>query len=229
VGSVGGSLSHGGESNGQSDGQAMQHSQPDVAQAVVVAKVVDGGAGLAQALPIHAAIHEVATAVGMASSAQDAAHASAARGDAAASAQDGDEAAATSGVNAARLIQAMGETEMRVGMHSAEFGSISIRTSVSQQQMVAQISLDHGDLSQAISGHISSMQTKLGNDYGLQTLIQVNHQGASASGDQGSGQREQRAFAPSVRVESGATELDVGMNPGALAGLSDVTRLDIRA
>ena len=35
---------------------------------------------------------------------------------------------------------------MRVGMHSTEFGDISIRTTLSQQQMLAQISLDHSDL-----------------------------------------------------------------------------------
>jgi hypothetical protein len=227
VGAVAGGSSHGAQGNSQNNGQAMQHSQPDAPQpAVIVQKVVDGNP--AQAIPMHVATHEVATTGGTASGLQDAAHVSTTRGDAAAGALDGDERAATSGVNAARLIQTMGETEMRVGMQSAEFGSISIRTSVSQQQMTAQISLDHGDLSQAISGHISSLQTKLVNDYGLHTVIQVNHQGASASSDQGSGQREQRAFAPSAQGGS-APEMDVGLSQVVLAGACDGARLDIRA
>jgi hypothetical protein len=97
-----------------------------------------------------------------------------------------------SGINSAKLIQTMGETEMHVGMHSAEFGDISIRTSLSQQQMVTQISLNHSDLSQTISSHLSSVQAKLGEEYGLHASIEVNNQGAPLSGGQGnSPQRDQ--------------------------------------
>jgi hypothetical protein len=102
--------------------------------------------------------------------------------------------------------------------------------------MLAQISLDHSGLSQAILAHVASVQTKLGNDYGLDTLIQVSHQSASMAGQDSSQQREQRAFAPSVPV--GGTALpadpdvginDVGINPAALGGTSNGYRLDIRA
>jgi hypothetical protein len=120
---------------------------------------------------------------------------------------------------------------MQVGLHSSEFGAISIRTSVSQQQMLAQISLDHTGLSQAIAAHISSVQTKLGNDYGLNTLIQVNHQTASTAGQGSSQQRDQRPPAPSIGVGSAAVpaDPDVGISPAALAGASSGYRLDIRA
>jgi hypothetical protein len=229
VGAVAVAPSHSAQSNGQS----MQHAQPDASQAAgVVQKVVDSGAAQAQAVPMHAAIHSAANTPGTPSGVQDGVRPGVDRQDMGSSPLDGDEATPTSGINAAKLIQTLSETEMRVGMHSAEFGNISIRTSVSQQQMLAQISLDHGDLSQAISDHISSVQAKLGNDYGLQTLIQVNHQGASSSGEQGSSpQREQRAFASSARAESAAVpaELDVGMSLGALASAGDGYRLDIRA
>jgi hypothetical protein len=166
------------------------------------------------------------------------------RGDSAPSQLDGEEATATSGINAAKLIQTMGETEMRVGMHSSEFGDISIRTSVTQQQMLAQISLDHGDLSHAISAHIASMQAKLGEESGLATVIEVNHSGnqagnqfgnqsgASAFGDSGqSPQREQRGFVRSAGTESTAVlaEADVGVGPGPLVSGSNGYRLDIRA
>jgi len=74
--------------------------------------------------------------------------------------------AAAAGINSARLIQTMSESEMRVGMHSAEFGDISIRTSVSQQQLTAQISVDHSELGSAISAHLPSLQSKLGSEFG---------------------------------------------------------------
>jgi hypothetical protein len=107
-----------------------------------------------------------------------------------------------SGINSAKLIQTMGETEMHVGMHSAEFGDISIRTSLSQQQMVTQISLDHNDLSQAISSHLSTVQAKLGEEYGLRASIEINNQGALFSGGQGDSQ--QRDQQPPGRFTSGA-------------------------
>jgi hypothetical protein len=109
-----------------------------------------------------------------------------------------EDVAGASGINSARVIQTMGETEMHVGMHSEEFGDISIRTSLSQQQMVAQISLDHNDLSQVISSHLSTMQARLGQEYGLQASIQISNQGSSLSGGQGeSSPRDPQQFAQS--------------------------------
>jgi flagellar hook-length control protein FliK len=138
---------------------------------------------------------------------------------------------ATSGINTARLIQSMSETEMRVGMHSTEFGDISIRTMVSQQQMQAQISVDHSELSNAISAHIPSIQTKLDNQYGLHASIEVSQGGASFSGERGqSSPKDQRAFTPSVQLEGTAPALEIDrmvLRVPSVAVVSD--RLDIRA
>jgi len=145
---------------------------------------------------------------------------------------DGGEATVASGINSAKLMQTMSGTEMRVGLHSSEFGDISIHTSISQQQMLTQISLDHGDLGQVIAAHIAPMQAKLGNEYGLQATVVINHQGSSSfSGEGGqSSQRGQRAFTGSVRTAGSAApvdgESDVGL--GTLVGAAG-QRLDIRA
>ena len=72
--------------------------------------------------------------------------------------QEISDGAATTVINSAKLIQAMGQTEMRVGLHTTDFGDISIRTSGSQQQMSAQISLDHSELSQTIADHIAAVK-----------------------------------------------------------------------
>jgi len=145
---------------------------------------------------------------------------------------DGVEVSATSSINTAKLMQTISESEMHIGMRSTEFGEISIRTSIAEQQMVAQISLDHSDLSQAISAHVSTMQTKLGEDYGLNASIQVHNLGSSLSGEQGqSSQREQRAFNSPAQIH--ATILpqpeEASLNLAALVtpGIGD--RLDIRA
>jgi hypothetical protein len=95
------------------------------------------------------------------------------------------------GINTARVIQNMSETEMRVGMHSAEFGDISIRTAISQQQMVAQISVDHTDLGKAISAHIPAMQEKLGGEFGIRAMVEVGQSGMSFSSEGGNSQDRQ--------------------------------------
>jgi hypothetical protein len=181
--------------------------------------------------PMQAVSHEGATAQRTASGTSDAAHAGKAQ-DLPASAHlaDGDVVAA-SGINSAKLIQTMGETEMHVGMHSAEFGDISIRTSLSQQQMVTQISLDHNDLSQTISTHLSAVQTKLGEEYGLHASIEINNQGAPLSGGQGnSSQRDQQSFA---RCTGGKSVVSVELNESvssvvALTSAGSGHGLDIR-
>ena len=218
--------SHGAQNNGQSSQDSQSQATP------TASKTPDIGASQqAQAVVVHPVSHETAAPHHVADSIVSATRTSEERGVAASIHTDG-EGTVTQGINTAKLIQTMSETEMRVGMHSAEFGNISIRTSVSQQQMVAQISVDHSDLSQAISAHVSSAQTKLGDEHGIHALIEVNNQGALSSGDSGhSSQREQRAFVSSARTEStiSPAEIDNGMNSGALMSVGNDQRLDIRA
>lgn len=226
-------VSDGSSHIGQNNGQSTQHSQTDTSQAAAVAaKGMDSGTSQAQTIVMHAVSNETATALRSASGAEHAAGQSLQQSDPVAKDLDGVDAATTPGINAAKVIQTMSQTGMSVGMHSSEFGNISIRTSVSQQQMLAQISLDHGDLSQVLSSHIASVQTKLENDSGLHTVIEVNHQGAASSGDSGnSAQREQKEFVRSGSTSSAAIAAEPEMNlvPAALVSASNRSRLDVRA
>jgi hypothetical protein len=144
------------------------------------------------------------------------------------------ETAPTSGINTANVIQKMSESEMRVGMHSAEFGEISIRTTVSQQQMLTEISVDHGDLGRAISAHIPTLEAKLGGELGLRALVQVSQSGMSFSGERNSSpQREQRSFAQPAAIEGVASspETDTVLPRAAMVAGNQYRsdRLDIRA
>jgi hypothetical protein len=137
--------------------------------------------------------------------------------------------AAGAGINTARLVQTMSESEMRVGMRSTEFGDISIRTSVSQQQLTAQISVDHGELGNAISAHLPSLQSKLGSDFGLHASIEVNQLGGSATGGSGqSSHQNHKMISQPVPLDSSALQADA--DPITLPHESlEVSRLDIRA
>lgn len=137
-----------------------------------------------------------------------------------------------SGISAAKLMQTMSESEMRIGLSSSGFGDISIRTSVSNHQLLAQISLDHAELSQAISAHVSSLQAKLGDEYGLRTSIEINNLASPTSGEPGhSSQREKRAAAGTSSAAQAVVpgEEVSGVSPEVFANAANGNRLDIRA
>ena len=146
------------------------------------------------------------------------------------------EAANTAGspaINSARLIQTMSESEMRVGLRSSEFGDISIRTTVTQQQVQAQISVDHSELASALSGHIATTQAKIGNEFGLHASIEVSHGGASFSNDreQSPSQKDYKPFAALAQFDGASQAADttekLPLRPPT--SMAEGSRLDIRA
>jgi hypothetical protein len=179
------------DSNGSQAGLGLQADASKTGAGMVISRSVENDAAQTtlQTMVTPAGSHQSATAQPLTSGAPDSAHAGRAQDLPASAHLAAGEGTPASGINSAKLIQTMGETEMHVGMHSVEFGDISIRTSLSQQQMVTHISLDHTDLSQAISSHLSAVQAKLGEEYGLRASIEVNSQGALFSGGQGNSQQ----------------------------------------
>jgi hypothetical protein len=221
-------------SSQDSSGTSSRSNQTDASQATsVAARPADSGASQTIAFGAIAAPHQTASSHAVSGSFVDEATR---RTDTSASLpsdqSNGAGSGATSGINSARLIQSINETEMHVGMHSSEFGDISIRTMVSQQQVQAQISVDHNELSSALSAHIPAMQAKLGNEYGLHASIEVSQNGASfSSGERGqSSERDQKAFVPSIQVEGTTASAETNQIVLRTPSVSATTdRLDIRA
>jgi hypothetical protein len=224
-----------GSSQGGQNAQSSQVAQIDPSHPADVApRVADNGAFQAQvqAVPAQAVSADSATAHRTSDGPELPSLPGDHQDNPASIHSDSGEAVGSSSINTAKLLQTMSESEMHVGMRSTEFGDISIRTSVSQQQMVTQITLDHSDLSQAISAHVSTMQAKLGEDYGLHASIEVHNLGSALSGDPGhSSQGEQRASTHSTRFNSTPfqPEEDAGLSLAPLAIAGSGNRLDIRA
>jgi hypothetical protein len=138
----------------------------------------------------------------------------------------------TSAISDARLMQTMNESEMRIGLSSSAFGDISIRTSISGHQLVAQISLDHSELSQAMSAQVSSVQTKLGDEHGLHASIEINNHASPQSGDAGSSsQRETGSPGAPLGTSSAValTEDGSSLSQETNVNAAHEARLDIRA
>jgi hypothetical protein len=145
-------------------------------------------------------------------------------------------------INTAKLIQSMGQSEMRVGMRSNDFGNISISTSATRDLISAQISLDHGELARTLATHLPEMQAKFGGNQAMSVRIDLNGQpagqsaGTSAgmsngSADQSRGDRQQRSSGTSSQSGEGFTgqlsSIPTAVLPSAESRLD--ARLDIRA
>ena len=215
--------------NEQNGNSSSQHNQATVAPMnLVSAHSTDSAAGQVLTVAATGNAHTVSSSPSTSAPSEGTAH----RAAEAAMGSDGANAVSSGGINTARLIQTMSESEMRVGMHSAEFGDISIRTMISQQQVQAQISVNHSELVNALSAHIPSVQAKIGNEYGLHASIEVSQNSASFSNHSGqSSQRDQKPFVASTTVDSVAAPVEMDRLPmrAAAAAVLDGTRLDIRA
>jgi hypothetical protein len=136
-------------------------------------------------------------------------------------------------INTAKLIQNMGQTEMRVGMRSNEFGNISISTSATRDLISAQISLDHSGLARTLAIHLPEMQARLGGNQAMEVRIDMNGQGVgtsagmtNGSADQSHGERQQKGSTASSRSANGVAEQ--GHSIAAAAMLTGEARLNAR-
>jgi flagellar hook-length control protein FliK len=81
----------------------------------------------------------------------------------AAQSQQGETAATypTSLVHSAKLIERVGEAELRLGIRAGEFGSVDVRTSMIRNQFTAEISTERGELGRAMAAELPSLQNRL--------------------------------------------------------------------
>jgi hypothetical protein len=140
-------------------------------------------------------------------------------------------------INTAKLVQDLGQSEMRVGIRSAEFGDISIRTSATPDLISAQISLDHSDLAKVLATHLPELQAKLGGGQSANVQIEMSAQHAGTSGGSSNSSaedpqksRQQPGGPASSRENSGADAQRYSpvIAPMLSTGNRSSARLDVR-
>jgi flagellar hook-length control protein FliK len=67
----------------------------------------------------------------------------------------------TSLINSAKLVERMGESELRLAMRTGEFGSVDIRTSMVRNQFTAEISVERSDLGRVMAADLPNLQNRL--------------------------------------------------------------------
>jgi hypothetical protein len=141
-------------------------------------------------------------------------------------------------INTARLIQNVGQSEMRVGMRSNEFGNISINTSATRDSISAQISVDHGELAKTLAAHLPEMQARLGGSGTADVRIDMNgHATGQGTGTSTAMSENQAGQSRGDRQQSGTAGSGGSADQGRaistpampLAESNSDARLDIRA
>jgi hypothetical protein len=96
-------------------------------------------------------------------------------------------------LHSARLLESLGQSELRVGMKMGDLGNVEIRTQLHHDQLRAEISVERGDLGRSLAAEMPAVQQKLrDHDIPLASIV-VNHQAAAGSGsfERGSQQQQQ--------------------------------------
>ena len=137
-----------------------------------------------------------------------------------------------SAMSNAQLIQSAHGSEMRLGMKSAEFGDISINTSLNRQTLSAQISMEHTALGHALAAHLPAIEEKLSNAYGVQAKVELRDNGNSSSAHDSSGapkqDRQPQGYASSTAASLAAGVIQAPTSSPYTSSAATTSRLDIR-
>lgn len=127
--------------------------------------------------------------------------------------------------HAARLVERLNQSELRVGVHAGDLGKVDIRTSLGRNQFTAEISVERGELGRALTAELPSLHTRLAEQHLPAANITVQDYSAGASSDQ-QGSRQNRTLPP-MNVASGGTEGDTAVFAPMIDVMEPTTRLDI--
>jgi Flagellar hook-length control protein FliK len=140
----------------------------------------------------------------------------------------GERAAAypTSLVQSAKLVERIGEAELRLGIRAGEFGSVDIRTSMVHNQFTAEISVERGELGRVMAAELPGLQSRL-TEQGVPvaSVTVQNHAGGPSTGsDQQNPRGGQQPYATNL-----ARAREEGPIPMLVAseGTAPASRLDI--
>jgi len=136
-----------------------------------------------------------------------------------------------------KLTQILGQSEIRIGIRSSEFGNICISTSSTRELISTQIALDHSELAKTLTTHLLEMQGKWNADQAVDFRIGLNGQTTGVSGamlngaageSHGDQEQSHRSYAGNaVRAHIGRqSSTDIAAVSAGESGLN--TRLDIR-
>ena len=108
-------------------------------------------------------------------------------------------------LSSAKLVERLGESELRLGIRAGELGSVDIRTTMVRNQFTAEISVERGELGRALAAELPSLQNRLSEQrIPVASIVLQNQTGGNAGTPEQQRPRQEQAMpAPSY---SGARE-----------------------
>jgi flagellar hook-length control protein FliK len=95
-------------------------------------------------------------------------------------------------LSTAKLLERMGETELRLGIRGGELGSVDIRTSMAHNQFTAQISVERGDLGRAMAADLPNLESRLSEkSIPVGNIVLQNYAGENSGASEQQKPREQ--------------------------------------
>ena len=133
---------------------------------------------------------------------------------------------ANSLLHSARLVERAGQTELRVGIQTGEFGNVDIRTSMVRNQFTAQISVERGELGKVLAAELPNLQNKLSEQRLPMSNITLQQQAGGGSSGSGQGSRYNQATQPFAMTQSAEADLPAALLPFTEGSIS-TGRLDV--
>lgn len=91
----------------------------------------------------------------------------------------------------ARVLHSLSGSEMHINLNSEEFGRVSVHAAYGRDSITTQISLENSTmgnaLGSALSAHLSTLETKLGQEHGLPSSVSLATHNGSDTGSPGQG------------------------------------------
>jgi len=136
-------------------------------------------------------------------------------------------ASAMSAISSAKLLERLGESELRLGLRAGEFGTVDIRTSMSRNHFSAEISVERSELGQVLAADMPALHDRLSERrIPIANIVLQNQAGGNTSPEQQKPREGQ--LAPSNSYDGHARE---GVAPAAAAShlisAETATRLDV--
>ncbi|HEX4488330.1 MAG TPA: flagellar hook-length control protein FliK [Terriglobales bacterium] len=132
----------------------------------------------------------------------------------------------TVGVHSAKLLENLGQSELRVGMKMGDLGNVEIRTQLRHDQLHAEISVERGDIGHALAAELPGLQQKL-HEHDVQlSSFTVNHQAAAGSGSFERGAQQQQQQTTHMAHAFGIDPVISGSSPDEIR--STDSALDVR-
>lgn len=133
-------------------------------------------------------------------------------------------------LQSAKLVERLGQAELRVGVQVGDMGGVDIRTSMAHNQLTAEISVEHSELGHMLAANLPSLQNKL-SEHQIQTAnitFQNQMSGNSSQSEQRSRQgNSSQPQTPIERIPYGEAESFSRMSASSSESVETNAGLDI--